>query len=383
MPIDERPRDASPRAQVVADGAGARWPQWREGPLHALGVLLVVLLVALALREVASLIVPVLFGLFLALVASPLVRRLERRGASHAVALAAAIGLVLVAVLAAVAIIAVSISQLVVLLPRYESRLQEVIDSVRESLAGFGIAADPEAIPGILTPGALASFVQSAASAVSRTAAAIFVLAFTLIFALAGSASFRIRAESVFGERHALLAGVDRFGLDLRRFLVVRALLGLFAAALVFVLLLVLSVPLPALWSLLTLAASFIPNIGTIVALVPPTILALLDSGLGAAAAVVIGFTVINFAQDYLLQPKLVGTELNMSPLVMFLSIIVWAWILGAAGALLAVPLTVALVALLEAFEGSRGVATLMRDHLEPEPGIVDDEVALRRSAAD
>lgn len=367
MPADERTRDRAPRAQVMAGGTGGGWPRWREGPLHALGAVLVVLLVVLALREVATLIVPVLFGLFLALVASPLVSRLERRGASHPAALSAAIGVVLVAVIAAVAIIAVSISQLVALLPRYESRLGDVIDSVREFLAGFGIAVDPEAIPGMLTPGALASFVQSAAAGVSRAAGALFVLAFTLIFALAGAASLRTRAGTAFGEEHAILAGVDRFGLDLRRFLVVRALLGLFAAALVFVLLLVLSVPLPALWALLTLAASFIPNIGTIVALVPPTILALLDSGLGAAAAVVVGFTVINFAQDYLLQPKLVGTELNLSPLAMFLSIIVWAWILGAAGALLAVPLTVAMVAFLEAFDSSRGVATLMRDHLEPD----------------
>jgi len=107
------------------------------------------------------------------------------------------------------------------------------------------------------------------------------------------------------------------------------------------VLLVALGVPLPALWALLVFAASFIPNVGTILALVPPTILALLDSGPGAAGVVVVGFTLINFAQDYLLQPRLMGMELNLSPLVIFASIIVWAWILGPAGALLAVPLTV------------------------------------------
>lgn len=337
-----------------------------SGPLHALAAVVLALVAVLALREVASLIVPVLFGLFLALVAGPLVNGLERRGASRLLALSAAIGLVLVVVLAAVAVIGVSISQLVVLIPRYESRLGEVVDGVRTFLAGFGIDVDPEALPGMLTPGALASFVQSSASAVSRAAAAIFVLAFTLIYALTGAASLRARAAAAFGEDHAILSGVARFGADLRRFLVVRAQLGLFAAVLVFVLLLVLGVPLPALWSLLVFAASFIPNVGTIVALVPPTILALLDGGFGAAAAVVVGFTLINFAQDYLLQPKMMGTELNLSPLVIFVSIIAWAWILGPAGALLAVPLTVGLVALLEAHPSSRGIATLMRSHVEP-----------------
>jgi len=331
-----------------------------------------ILVAALALREVASLVVPILFGLFLALLASPLLNRLERRGASRLVALAAAIGLVLLVVVAAVAIIAVSVSQLAVLIPRYEDRLAEVIADAQQALAGYGIETNPETIPGLLTPGALASFVQSTAAAIGRTAGALFVLTFTLIYALSGAASLRSRVEGRLGQRHALIAGVSRFGTDLRRFLVVRAQLGLFAALLVFVLLLVLGVPLPALWALLTFAASFIPNIGTIVALVPPTLLALLDSGVGAAGVVVVGFTLINFAQDYLLQPRMMGTELNLSPLVIFISIIVWAWILGPAGALLAVPLTVGVVALLEAFPSSSSIALLMRDHDEADAGLVE-----------
>jgi predicted PurR-regulated permease PerM len=344
----------------------------RTGPIYALAAFVLVLLAALALREVGSLVVPILFGVFLALVASPLVDAIERRGASHRVALAAAIGLVLVVVLAVVAVIALSISQLVVLIPRYEDRLLGVIDSLRTTAAGFGIDIDPESIPGLLTPGALAEFVQSTASAIGRTAGALFVLAFTMIYGLTGAPSLRERAQGGFGEGHALLAAVTRFGIDLRRFLVVRAQLGLFAAVLVFVLLVALSVPLPALWAMLVFAASFIPNVGTILALVPPTILALLDSGVGAAAAVIVGFTLINFAQDYLLQPRLMGLELNLSPLVIFVSIIVWAWILGPAGALLAVPLTVAVVAFLEAYPASRPIALLLRDHAESEPGLAD-----------
>jgi len=344
----------------------------RSGPVYAVAALVLVVLAALVLREISSLIVPILFGVFLALGASPLVDTLERRVSSHRLALAAAIGLVLVGVLAVVVVIAVSISQLVAMIPRYESRLAAAIQDLRTLLAGYGVEVDPETIPGLLTPGTLASFVQSTGAAIGRTAGALFVLAFTMIYALAGAPSLRARAQGGLGEGHALLTAVARFGLDLRRFLVVRAQLGLFAAVLVFVLLLVLGVPLAALWSMLVFAASFIPNIGTILALVPPTILALLDSGAGAAVAVVVGFTLINFAQDYLLQPRMMGLELNLSPLVIFVSIIVWAWILGPAGALLAVPLTVVVVAFLEAYPSSRGIALLMRDHAEAAPGLTD-----------
>jgi AI-2 transport protein TqsA len=153
----------------------------------------------------------------------------------------------------------------------------------------------------------------------------------------------------------------------------VRAELGLFAAVLAFVLLFVLGVPLPALWAILVFAASFIPNVGFVIALIPPTILAFLDVGLGAAVIVVIGYTLINFAQDHFLQPVVMGSELNLSPLVVFIAVIAWAWILGAAGALIAVPLTVGLVAILEAYPSTRGSAALLRNKVGPPPETVGD----------
>ena len=133
-----------------------------------------------------------------------------------------------------------------------------------------------------------------------------------------------------------------------------------------FVLLLVLGVPFPVLWAILVFAASFVPNIGSVIAVIPPTLLAYLDSGLGTAAMVVIGYP-INFAQDQFLQPVVMGSELNLSPLVVFIAVVVW--ILGPAGALLAVPLTVGLVMLLEVFPSSRSFAALLRNNVEPQPG--------------
>ncbi len=378
-----RPGSATPHARLGAARRPARavTPEppirasrqaasCRPGPFTILAVFVLVLLAMLGLREVASLVVPVLFGLFLALVAWPLVGTLERRGSRHGVALAAAMLTVLVVVLVAAGLIALSVGELVVQIPKYENRLTDEIAALRDLLARFGITADPGALPSIISPEQIAGFIRPVASAVSSAGVAIFVLTVTMIYALAGASSLEARAEAVFGADHALLAGVEQFGTDLRRYLVVRAMLGLFAAALVLVLLFVLGVPLPLLWAFLVFLASFIPNIGTIIAVIPPTILALLDSGPAAAAIVVIGYTLINFAQDHFLQPVVLGSELNLSPLVVFLAVIVWAWVLGAAGALLAVPLTVGLVAILEAFPSSRPVAALLRNKVEGDPGL-------------
>jgi predicted PurR-regulated permease PerM len=344
----------------------------RAGPLAGLAAVVLVLIGVLALKETADLVVPVMFGLFLALVAAPLVGSIERRGIGHSLALTIAVSLLVVIVLAVAGIIAFSVAELVARIPGYEDRLTTLVAEARAALAQFGIVADPEALPALASPGTLLSLVRPVASAVSNATLAIFILAATMVFALAGSASLRERATAAFGHGHAIFEGVERFGMDLRRYLVVRAQLGLFAAVLVFILLLVLGVPLPALWAFLTFAAAFIPTVGTIIALVPPTILALLEGSVVTAALVVGGFALINVAQDYLLQPRMMGTELNLSPLVVFLSVIVWAWILGASGALLAVPLTVGLVAILDASPSTRGVAALMRERVDMPPGLVD-----------
>jgi len=341
-------------------------------PLDGLVVVVLVLGVALLLREAAAVLVPLLFGAFMALVAWPLVGALERRGVGRAAALALTIVLILVVVVGAAVAIALSVGGLVALTPRYEDRLDAVIASVRDALGQFGIVADREALLSIVSPAQIATVVRSVAAAISNAGLALLVLVLTMSYALVGASSLRARAETAFGPDHGILNGARHFGEDLRRYLVVRAILGLIAAALVLVLLLVLGVPLPLLWAFLVFAASFIPNLGVILALIPPTLLGLLDGGIGTAAAVVVGYVAINFLQDNFLQPVVLGTELNLSPLVIFVAVVVWAWILGPAGALLAVPMTVGLVAILEAFPASRPIAALMRNTLDRPAGLGD-----------
>ncbi len=347
------PRDPSPAARPA-------------GPLGPLAAIVLVFIGALALREVASIVVPVVFGLFLALVAWPLVGRLERRGVGHSIAVTASMLVVLVVVLVAIGIAAFSIAELVLQVPRYEDKLRGQVESLQAMLAGFGIVLDPAALIALIEPSQVLAFLRPVASAASSGGLAVFVLVVTMIYALFGAAGLQARARQAYGEGHALITGVEQFGIDLRRYLVVRAQLGLFAAVLSFVLLLVLGIPFPALWAFLVFAASFIPNIGTFIAVIPPAVMAFLSGGPLTAVIVVVGYTLINFAQDHFLQPVVMSSELNLSPLVVFISVLAWAWVLGAAGALLAVPLTVGLVAVMEAYPGSRSVAALLRNQVEP-----------------
>src|SRR5687768_9953654 len=133
-------------------------------PLGLLVVLVLVLVAVLAVREVAELIVPVIFGLFLALLAMPAVRSLQRRGFRYSSALSIA-SAVIVAVLVAVAVvIAFSVGELVVRVPAYEDRLLALVDDARGLLAQVGVSTDPESVQAVVTPGVLLSIVRPVAS---------------------------------------------------------------------------------------------------------------------------------------------------------------------------------------------------------------------------
>jgi AI-2 transport protein TqsA len=105
-----------------------------------------------------------------------------------------------------------------------------------------------------------------------------------------------------------------------------------------------------------------LPNVGFVLALIPPALLALLQYGFGRAIGVVVGFAVVNIIVDTFIKPRFVGESLDLSPAVVLLSLIFWSWMLGPSGALLAVPLSLAMKFLFESFDETHWIAHLMSD---------------------
>ena len=330
-------------------------------PLGGLAVLVLVLAAGLLLREVADVAVPLLCGAFLAVLARPMHAALERTGMSSSIALALTTLVALGVAIAGFAIIAMSIAELAAMIPRYGGRLEAILESLGAWIAQLGIATDREGLIGAIAPEQLADRIEGIASSVSGAGGAAVIIGLTMVFALSGASRLGSRMDEL-GRDDPVVAAVTRFATETRRYLLVRAQLGLFAAVLSFALLVVLGIPLAGLWACLAFAGSFIPNIGALMALIPPALLALMDLGVGGAAAVVVGYGVINFVQDNVLQPVALGAELNLTPIVGFVGFVAWAWVFGAAGAILAVPLTIALVEVLGAFPATQGLAALAQN---------------------
>jgi len=125
------------------------------------------------------------------------------------------------------------------------------------------------------------------------------------------------------------------------------------------VLLVALGVPSAVLWGVLSFAMSFIPNIGFMIALIPPALLGLLEGGWVTCLIVVIGYSVVNVAVDYVIQPRVIGESVGLSPAAVFFSLIIWSAAFGPVGAILSVPLTIVLVEICDAFDETRWIAVL------------------------
>ncbi|RPI35111.1 MAG: AI-2E family transporter, partial [Chloroflexota bacterium] len=125
--------------------------------------------------------------------------------------------------------------------------------------------------------------------------------------------------------------------------------------------LLFLGVDYALLWGLLAWFMGYIPSIGFMIALVPPVLIAYAQYDLKTALVVLVGYILINGGVQNLYQPKVMGDRLKISPVVVFIGLFIWGYLLGGIGAILAVPITMLVLIIMENFEGSRPLAVLMR----------------------
>ena len=311
-------------------------PSWRRLLLIALGAAATVIVLA-GVRAVADLLNPLLMAGFFAFLLQPLLNKLRPLGGA---AVAVIVLIVLLGGLALVGFIGVSLRQLALEVPRYQDELRGLLSSISRRLADRGINAGAY-IESALTGPSVGRTVLRISGSVAGGFGNVVLTLFLFAFVLGGMWELERRAKREALDHSPAAERFMEFSTTLRGYMGVRALLGLAAAVLNYVLLLLVGVDHALLWGVLSFLLSFVPNIGFLLSLVPPMLLALLSKGWVSAVVVLGGYVVINSALDNVIGPRLVARQMKISPLLSFLSVIFWAWVLGPTGAILAVPLTV------------------------------------------
>jgi predicted PurR-regulated permease PerM len=338
-------------------------PDWITGASDLFATLVTAVLVGLLLVLIgwlAPMLGPLGLGLFLAALAAPLFSWLAARGQSPAIALGVTV--TVLAVIAAVIVLLglVSVRTLADSLAGYSDALQARYGAGGE-LAPLRDVIPPEALVGIIRSTAEIAFDVGASLLVALVVAALLLLdAPRLSRLVAGGLG---SANPVFREAPALGAAAITYFTVRIRVNVVTAV-GLFA------LMVLLGVDHAPLWAIGAFVLSFVPYLGLILALVPPTILALAESGLLPAGILVIGGTLLNLLAENVLEPTLTGRALSLSTWLVFVMFFFWVWLMGPIGALLSMPITVLIVLVLRHNTRTRWLAELMsREPAEPSTG--------------
>ncbi|GAA2033376.1 AI-2E family transporter [Agromyces tropicus] len=301
------------------------------------------LLVLGALWFARDLVAPLALALVLVVIVHPIRHPLERRGWPPwaATTVVISVAYLILAVLAALLVFAgAEFADLVV---DVVDELQAAVASVGAWLVRIGLGDQvAEATQRALDPSVLLGAAQGLGGwLLAFLTAAFFVLAY-VIFMAADAARYR-RAERVFGP--AVRPRLDRIralNSGIRRYYVVNATFGAIVAVIDGLALWALGIPIPAVWAILAFVTNFIPNIGFVLGLVPPAVLAFVIGGLPLLLVVIAVYSVVNVVLQVLVQPKFVSDAVDLSLTLSFVSVVFWTFVIGPLGAILSIPLTLA-----------------------------------------
>jgi AI-2 transport protein TqsA len=327
--------------------------------------------VFVGMRLAAPILNPILFAVVLALLFSPIYAWLRRRGVPTPLALVIMLVGLTVLFTAIGGILGVSIARFSGEIGSYSGKLSGQLNEIQNLTEGLGVSqAD---LHKALSPSALTGAIGAILSGVADFLSDLFLILVIVLFLLAEGPAMMNRLRASTGEDHPQVARLTVFGHSVIRQLGLRAIVNLATAAGVTILLLVLRVDFPLMWGVLAFFLSFIPWIGLPLAVAPAVVLALAEHGLTSALLVIAGVIVINILAENALSPMLMGRGLSISPTVLFIGFIFWAWLLGGPGAFLAAPLTIFLILMLDTFPETRWLANVMGMG-GPEPDAPDPE---------
>ncbi len=343
-----------------------------SGSDRTVGSILVVMaafvIVVAGMRAASPIMVTLLLSLFIAMIAAPPMFWLRDRGLPVPLAL-----LVVILSIAGIGfllgvVIGNSINDFSSNLPQYQTRLQAITGEFITWLSAFGIDISNPSIRDQFDPGKIMQLAASMLSGLGNALTNAFLILITVIFMLFEASSLPAKLRAAIANPESPLKDLKQFNRNINRYIALKSVVSLVTGLTVAIWLFIIKVDYPLLWGLLAFFFNFVPNIGSIIAAIPAVLLALIQYGVGTAAAAAAGFLVINIVMGNFIEPRFVGRGLGMSPLVVFLSLVFWGWVLGPVGMLLSVPLTMTLQIALGSHANTRWIAILLG------PEIREDE---------
>jgi AI-2 transport protein TqsA len=312
------------------------------------------------LRFGATLLVPLALAIFVTVVSLPLIDRLLVRGFRPGLAVFVVLMLDVAALFGIVWLLVRSFTEVGAALPLYLARIGEIESQLLGWLASHGmqVAAIPymELMPTDQVLALASAFLRGATDVMATT----FVVVLIMVFLLAEAPAIPAKLRRAFGATSGDLVWVTAVLHEVQRYLALKTLISAATGVVVGLAAWLLGVDFALLWGLLAFFLNFIPNVGSILAAFPAVAIALLQHGLGIAAALAGVFLGVNMLIGNVIEPSLMGRRLGLSTVVVVLSLVFWGWVWGPVGMFLSVPLAMVAKIVLEHTSGYAWIAVLL-----------------------
>ncbi|MDQ6978086.1 MAG: AI-2E family transporter [Ghiorsea sp.] len=339
---------------------------------HILLITACIVIIIAGMKLAAPLLVPILLSAFVAIICLPPLYFLLGKGVNVTASVFMVTGsLVLVGLL--VSLFAGSaVADFSKNLPFYQERIHGQTAQLIHWMAGLGIDIPAGNLLESFNPSSVMQFVGSLLSGLGNALTNVFLLILIVIFILFEAVALPHKWAIMDG--HAPNTNTfERFLKTVHSYLVIKSLVSIATGLFITIWLSILGVDYPVLWGLMAFLFNFVPNIGSIIAAVPAVMLATVQLGLDTAAYTALGYIIVNVVMGNVIEPRYMGKGVGLSTLVVFLSLVVWGWILGPVGMLLSVPLTMIVKLACEANPKTQWIAVLLGPDIDPKENQKDN----------
>ncbi len=316
--------------------------------------------VVAGMRAAQDILIPFLLSLFIAIIVTPLLNWLRSKGIPAGIAILLIILMILLAGFLIAVLVGSSLTDFSNNIPAYQSGLQGRIDSFLQFFEERGLKIVDKTFMEFIDPGAAMRLTSRLLTGLGNMLGDTFLILLVVVFMLLEAANFGAKMEVAM---HQDSPEIDRSSIfldNINRYMVIKTWTSLGTGLIATIWLSIWGVDYAILWGLLTFLFNYIPNIGSIMAAVPPVLLALIQLGPWTAVAVALGYFAVNMGIGSFLEPRLMGKGLGLSTLVVFLSLLFWGWVLGPVGMILSVPLTMSMKIALSSFDETQWLSTLL-----------------------
>jgi predicted PurR-regulated permease PerM len=333
-----------------------------------------IVIIVFGLKYSSDVLAPIFLAVTLAILFTPALWWLEKKGLPPWLALVVmvlALGGFLVLM---IFILTTSLEQLSAKLPEYAALLQQRIDNLGAALANSSIDLQDTLNAMVVdTTNVAHSAIDIALGVLSNGVAIVFFL-FLLFLMLVESRSVASKFKTRLQTGNNLAIQLGNYTRQIQKQYRIQATSNLLSAVALTAEFLLFGIDGAFLWGFLAFILGFIPNVGLIIACIPAIIIGFILHGIGTALVILIIGIILNATMDNAVTPRIYGKGLNLPVLLVFTSFLFWSWVFGFVGALLAIPATLFVKALLQGRQETHFLVVLLSGKIEGETDSIPED---------